>query len=167
MSVAFNPARRQLFRGDIAARKIPLRPPWSVNEPLFVDGCTRCDACLRACPGQIIRRDGAGFPELDFAAGECTFCGDCADACEEPLFRSTDAPPWGLKARISDQCVARRQVVCRSCGEQCEPQAIRFLPQLGQVAEPDIDLSACVGCGACIAVCPTQAVSLFQPDHEA
>jgi ferredoxin-type protein NapF len=167
MSVAFNPARRQLFRGDVAARNLPLRPPWSHSERLFVDGCTRCDDCLRACPEQIIRRDAAGFPELDFAAGECTFCGDCANACQAALFQSTDNPPWSLKARVNEQCVTPRQVMCRSCAEQCEPLAIRFIPRVGRVAEPEIDLAACTGCGACVAVCPTRAVSLFHSDQEA
>lgn len=163
MSSAFSPARRQLFRGDVGARQLPLRPPWSVAEAAFIEGCTRCGDCIRACPEQILRAGSGGFPEVDFGRGECTFCGDCADACRAPVFDPGQSPPWTVKARIETHCITHQKVVCRSCEEQCEPLAIRFTPVAGAVATPRVDLDRCTGCGACRSVCPAEAITLSTP----
>jgi len=167
MSGAFNPARRQLLRGDVGGRQLPLRAPWSLPEAAFVAACSRCERCIAACPQGILVVGSGGFPEVDFQRGECTFCGDCARACPDAAFRPTTESPWQLQLRIADSCVARRQVVCRSCGESCEREAIRFPPRLNRSAEPLLDPTACNGCGACVAVCPTQAISLVPDPQEA
>ncbi|WP_207061825.1 ferredoxin-type protein NapF [Motiliproteus sp. SC1-56] len=165
MSSSFNPARRQLFKGDLGARRQPQRPPWSVAEIAFTDGCTRCGDCIKACPTQIIHAGSGGYPELDFQLGECTFCGDCAGACPEPLFRSREASPWTIRAQVGAACVTLRNVECRRCEEACEPGAIRFTPRLGRAAEPQVQLETCTGCGACLSVCPTQAISMQRPER--
>ena len=56
---------------------LPQRPPWALNEFLFVDQCTRCNECITACEEEIIIRADGGFPEIDFNRGECTFCELC------------------------------------------------------------------------------------------
>ena len=167
---AFNPARRQLFRGDTGSKRLPLRPPWSVDELHFIDACSRCGDCIQSCPEQILIKGSGGFPEVNFQHGECTFCGDCVRSCEAPVFNELDQAPWQLKAAIGDGCVTHKQVVCRSCAEQCEPEAIRFRLQAGGVGSPELDLSACTGCGACVATCPTQAITIsadsrLHPEH--
>jgi ferredoxin len=40
----------------------------------FEDRCTRCGACVDACPESILRRGSGGFPTVDFTASACTFC---------------------------------------------------------------------------------------------
>ncbi|WP_421861770.1 ferredoxin-type protein NapF [Motiliproteus sp.] len=160
---AFNPSRRQLLRGDTGSKRLPLRPPWSVEELAFINDCSRCGDCIQSCPEQILFKGSGGFPEVDFSRGECTFCEDCVRVCKAPVFHSTDHDPWNLKAHISQSCVTYKQVVCRSCAEQCEPEAITLKPQLGGIATPKLDLSACTGCGACVAVCPTKAINVHQP----
>jgi ferredoxin-type protein NapF len=45
----------------------------------------------------------------------------------------------------------------------CDAGAIRFKPTLGGVTSPALDLSLCTGCGACVAPCPTQAISMKTP----
>lgn len=45
-----------------------LRPPGALAEPAFLDACTRCGDCIRACPAQCITVRGdegpASFPHI-------------------------------------------------------------------------------------------------------
>jgi ferredoxin-type protein NapF len=160
MSSAFDPSRRQFFRGDIAVQRLPIRPPWSVAEADFTRDCSRCNACIKACPESILSAGSGGFPEVNFNSGECTFCADCVAVCEAPVFRPRQQSPWQQHAEISDACITRKQVVCRSCSENCEPEAIQFRLGVGAVGVPEVDIERCTGCGACVAVCPTRAVKI-------
>ena len=76
-------SRASLLRGRLRGGPPPLRPPWALAEPAFLEACTRCDACRAACPEGILVRGSGGFPLVDFQRGECTFCGRCAAACED------------------------------------------------------------------------------------
>jgi len=151
--------RRQLLKLNLKPATNPQRLPWTVSELAFIDGCSRCGACLKACPEQIIKPGEGGFPELDFSVDGCTFCQACAEACPEPLFRPPDHPPWQQYASIGKECFTFRGVVCQSCGDACETDAIRF-DYLGRVPQPRLDTDACSGCGACVAVCPQQAIRI-------
>lgn len=153
--------RRQFLRGDFSRRKTPLRPPWALAEPAFIAACTRCRECVVACPERILAPDANGYPAVDFTRGECTFCAKCLEACApKALLRTEGQAPWLLKAHIGDACVAKSNVVCRSCGDACPVQAIRFSPRLNAAALPEVALPTCTGCGACVAPCPADAVSL-------
>ncbi len=158
-------SRMQFLRGRFREAEAVLRPPWALAEEKFAALCTRCDACLPACPTGIVKRGSAGFPEVDFRAGECTFCGECVSACPTPALdrsaRESGLAPWSLVARIGEACLALNKVVCRSCGDVCEPRAIRFRLALGGVALPHLEATACTGCGACVSVCPVAALSVF------
>ncbi|WP_028792277.1 ferredoxin-type protein NapF [Thauera linaloolentis] len=157
-----SPTRRGFLRGRMRAVAPAMRPPWALVEPVFLAACTRCDACIDACPTTILVRADGGYPAADFSLGECTFCGECAARCEpRALVRGADgAAPWALKASIGHGCLAESGVECRVCGENCPMGAIRFRPRLGGVALPQLDDSACTGCGACFAPCPTRAIAL-------
>lgn len=156
---AINLSRRQLFTRRKDADKPNL--PW-VKNAVFTDLCTQCGKCQQACPEKIIKVSDGGFPRVDFDAGECTFCYQCAQACPEPLFTPKEDSPWQVKAQINDTCLAQNKVDCRSCGDSCEPQAIRFKLAVGSVAQPQIDIESCNGCGACVSVCPTHAITIKQ-----
>lgn len=160
--------RRGFLRGRPAAAA-PLRPPWAIAEshppPAFTDRCSRCGDCARHCPTRIIVPGDGGFPTLDFSRGECTFCADCVRACATGALHRAgpEAPPWRQSARIGAACLAGQQVECRVCGESCPSAAIRFQLQAGRVASPVLDPAACTGCGACLAPCPTQAITIVRP----
>lgn len=62
---------------------------------------------------------------------------------------------------FAEHCLAVQNVVCRSCGERCEQQAIRFSPRLGGAALPNLIAERCTGCGECLPVCPSAALSLI------
>jgi ferredoxin-type protein NapF len=124
-----------------------------------------CHACLAACPTGVLAKGHAGYPIVVFAEARCTFCGACAQACDAGCFdRAGGRPPWPLKAGITRACVERKGVSCRMCQEVCEAGAIRFRPQLGGGSSPSIDVAACTGCGACVAPCPVEAVTITAPE---
>lgn len=74
---------------------------------------------------------------------------------------SSDASAAARIAVIGPACLAYAQnVVCRSCGDVCDAAALRFSPRLGGAALPVVLTERCTGCGACLPVCPTGAITL-------
>lgn len=160
MSTTVDSGRRALLRGHRQAPAV-LRPPWSVAA--LTDRCSRCRACADACPEQIIVMGDGGFPVVTFRHGACTFCGDCARACPDALFTDpADNPPWAARAHIADSCLAQHGVYCQSCRDACEINAIRFVYTAGRTPLPQFT-DACSGCGACVAVCPADAITVTTP----
>ncbi|MBL8421325.1 MAG: ferredoxin-type protein NapF [Dechloromonas sp.] len=153
-------SRRGFLRGRPRPRA-EMRPPWASPESAFIDRCTRCGDCLTACPQGILVPGDGGFPTVDFSQRECTFCGACAAACQPlALVRCEGLPAWPGKALVSDACLPRRGIECRVCGDFCAVRAIRFAPRLGGTPLPAIDKGTCTGCGACVAPCPTTAITI-------
>ncbi len=156
-------SRRNFLNGQFRAPD-PIHPPWAVVTPAFTQKCSRCDACIDACPEKILHRGGGGFPEVVFSRGECTFCKKCLEVCRDrALVRISDQLPWTIKAEISDSCIVAKGVVCRSCLEQCEPVAIRFHYEGGRMSKPHLSHERCTGCGACVRPCPVGAVQIVAP----
>ncbi len=152
-----NRSRRALLRG----RRAP-RPwlPWSDPDTLL-DACTRCGACVEACPEQVITRGDGGFPRFDARLGECTFCATCVTVCAAPVFDRSRVEAWPLRARVAETCLERQGVVCRLCDDACPTRALRFRPRPGGHAEVAVDEQRCTGCGACVARCPPDAIQLI------
>jgi ferredoxin-type protein NapF len=121
---------------------------------------------VTACPQEIIRLE-VGLPAINFAAGECTFCRGCAEACLEPVFDLAAVRPFAHMVRVTSECLAARGVVCRTCGDSCPQAAIRFRPRIGGPALPEILDDACTGCGACVGVCPVSAIEVRERPGEA
>ncbi|EGQ7930922.1 ferredoxin-type protein NapF [Vibrio vulnificus] len=152
-------SRRRLF----SRKKVDdglIRLPWLADRMQFTDQCTRCGKCVEQCETQIIVKGDGGFPTVDFSIDECTFCYRCAEICPESLFLAKDAQPWQARAIINESCLSYHNVECRSCGEMCEPMAIQFKLEIGKVAQPQINLDECSGCGACVSVCPSSSINV-------
>ena len=167
MSNRVNLGRRSLLQGKYSPTETLLLPPWSVNQASFLDLCTRCSDCIDACPENILASGSGGFPTTNFKKGECTFCGDCAQACASgALFFSKESTPWQQVAVINEQCLTHKGVVCRSCGEACEPESITFnwprAPSSHKgIASPSVNNELCNGCGACVSICPNDAITML------
>jgi ferredoxin-type protein NapF len=162
MATASTMSRRQFLRADFRAEGTTLRPPWALPEAQFVYACTRCGDCVRACPQSILRLASNGFPEINFARGECTFCAACSAACAYGALPrvADDAAPWHLKAEIGRSCLAHHGVMCAVCREQCAAGAITLVRTSARAPAPRVNAGACTGCGACYAPCPAQAIRL-------
>jgi len=153
--------RRQFFSFNRNKKTHIIRPPWALEEEAFQQACTRCGDCMDACPEKILIREGVnGYPKVDFKRGECTFCADCVRACPTAALSRPRSSAWAIKAHVGEACLAKQQVICTTCREQCEAGAIRFTRLAGAVARPEINLQSCTGCGACVAPCPKQAIEV-------
>jgi ferredoxin-type protein NapF len=152
--------------GRSADGTLPVRPPWS-REASVVAQCTGCGDCAAACPEEIIRLDDRSRPVVAFAHGECTFCGACAEACAVPVFTAREARAFAHRVRIEAGCLAVRDVVCQACGDACPEAAIRFRARLGGPPRPEVLGDRCTGCGACVGICPVDAVAVVPAGRRA
>ena len=159
MRATLEMTRRSFLAGDVEQPPPLPRPPWS-REASVREACTACGACVTACPRNIIAADAEGRPFLEFSVAGCTTCGACADACPEPVFFRDAGPPFPHVAVVGRGCFALAGVHCQTCGDACPKGAIRFRPRLGGPPLPGLEAASCIGCGACIAVCPADAIAL-------
>lgn len=154
--------RFQLLRGDIPGLPSVVRPPWALPETQFLSVCNRCGECVRNCGQGIVEQNRRGYPRINFSRGECTLCAACVVVCPTgALVPRNDVPPWTLRPQIDASCLSIRGTVCRVCAERCEPEAIRFHPLKGGTFRPAISHERCHGCGACVGVCPVQAIAMI------
>ena len=137
-----------------------VRPPYGLSESLFQSECPACEskACVASCEEKILYIGEDGTAQLSFASSGCTFCDDCAHACEagvlnleQSAYREKIAASFVINTQ---GCVAHNQVICFSCKEPCIDDAILF----NGMFNPVIDMSRCTGCGFCISVCPVDAI---------
>jgi len=178
-----NPERRRWLRGLLpkgaeavgravgkavdARLPVRRRPPGAVSEALFLAGCTRCMQCVEACPHNAIHTLdvstalGAGTPVMVPEARACHMCDGfpCAAACPEGVLEVPPGPVWRLgAARIEPQrCLPYRGPECGACAGWCPEGAPALTLRLGK---PRIDPAVCVGCGLCIAACPTRPIAI-------
>lgn len=147
-----------------------LRPPGALPEAEFRAACTRCDACLIACPRESIRRAGhelgdahEGTPVILPAEQPCWLCKDmpCITACEpgalRPLAAPRDARLGAIRIR-AQACYAAQGNLCDVCAERCpvRPKAIR----VSMGAPPELDVALCTGCAVCAWLCPAGAIDV-------
>ena len=179
MTSSIDPLKRQLLRGKLRVEQ-SIRLPWIISEANFMQGCTQCQKCIEVCETNIITRDAAGFPKIDFSKGECTFCQQCIQTYQEPLFisplpinshKNKSPLPWPITININEQCFAKNSIYCQSCRDECEEQAINFSYQINgeshSILQPKINHDDCSQCGACISICPQNAIVLnFQQGEQ-
>lgn len=163
-----SPSRRNFLRGNVSNRVRLIRPPWSANDVLFREKCTRCDDCLDACPEAIIYRGDDGYPGINFSQAGCTYCAECLVSCSTGALHglcSDIQQAWNHTMRISENCLSITGVVCRACGDHCETRAIHFTLLRQGRSLPEINPRSCNGCGQCVAICPANAISIHESKH--
>ncbi|WP_420546696.1 ferredoxin-type protein NapF [Curvivirga sp.] len=157
--MSVNLQRRGFLRGSVkpVPNDIPL--PWTSHQSIE-DNCTRCDACITACPTNIIIKGDGGFPKLDFNSGECEFCEECAKSCNEDVFDLSQTPT--IQAILSlnlETCLPEKGIHCEACRDSCPEGAIRMKMRIGKPPQPEINSDRCTNCGACASPCPVDAIS--------
>lgn len=140
-------------------------PPPGLSSVLASRACAECGGrCVEACPERVLRLHSnihalAGQPYLSFEKGACTFCGACLETCPA-ITTPAAAPKSAGQAEVdADKCLAWRGVVCTTCYSCCQHEALR--PD--QRRRPTVANHACTGCGACVSVCPTGAITVAFP----
>ena len=141
------------------------RPPGALPEIGFLAACTRCGACIEACPPHAIikvRADGglaAGTPYLDPTSEPCIACPTmpCAVACPTPALtvpqRGWAGYRLGALELHPDRCITFRGTPCRVCADAC-PVGDAALA-MDEAGHPVIRREGCVGCGVCVHACVT------------
>jgi ferredoxin-type protein NapG len=135
-----------------------LRPPGAVEEEAFLAGCTRCEACIKACPHDAIVHAPARFrlaaetPMIDPIQQPCWMCHDfpCIAACEPGVLRFDLAVKMGVARIDVPTCLAFQGSFCTVCSEQCPVDGAIEVT----AGKPRIQESVCTGCGVCQYVCP-------------
>lgn len=151
------------------ARHVPprRRPPGALAEPLFLAACTRCMACIEACPHRSIFTLaehvglGAGTPVMVPDERPCHLCTDlpCVTACEPGALRLEYVAEHSMGTVRVDPvaCLPFRGPECGACAGYCptEQPALRI-----RLNKPVIDAALCVGCGLCLPHCPSHPRAL-------
>jgi MauM/NapG family ferredoxin protein len=154
-----------------------LRPPGAGEEGRFLSACLRCGQCLVACPSDILRLAGAdsgvalGTPYFVPRDKPCDLCqghdamkciASCPTGALEPVADRQNVR-IGIAEIDRDVCLPWQGVICRACWHACPfpNRAITFDPRGRAVVVED----ACVGCGLCEYVCPTEHPAIRVRSH--
>lgn len=143
-----------------------IRPPYAIPEFDFLLACTRCNACIAACPHDVIfslaarlGADVVNTPAMDLLTKGCHLCEDwpCVNACEtkalvlaEPNEKGDSIIKEFALAEINtDRCLPYSGPECGACGSACLVEGALVFKN----DKPIINLEYCVGCALCREAC--------------
>jgi len=140
------------------SKQIIIRPPYFNDEDAFGRECSNCDGlCSSSCQEQIIIIRDDKTPMLDFSKSGCTYCNDCADACDKGVLSVEFKKDIDIDVVINKTtCMSWSGVMCFSCKDPCLEDAIEFKAMF----MPVIDQEKCTSCGFCISRCPSYAIDI-------
>ncbi len=149
-------------------KNCPVSPPGSLSIDHFTSLCTACQLCVSLCPTNVLQPSvkqygWSGFmqPYMDFDTNYCNYdCVKCTNVCPsgailnltEEAKRTTQI--GRVVFEIKNCVVYTENTACGSCSEHCPTQAVTMVPYMENLTIPEIDVSVCVGCGACEHACP-------------
>ena len=137
-------------------RKDWLRPPGAVEETLFLERCTKCNDCVKACPhGSILFHPQDGTPVIFADQTPCYLCEDlpCVAACAtEALLPVDEVQHVRMGLAIVSHRVCTAGQGCHACVSKCPTGALSMDFDAQQLV---VAAARCVGCGLCEQVCRT------------
>lgn len=152
-----------------------IRPPGSAPEDEFLDLCTRCGLCMKACPTNglqpaIAEAGLEGFwtpvlvPRIGYCSQHCTLCGQTCptDAIRE--FSAAEKKYLYIGTAFIDRStclVWANDKHCLVCDEVCSYRALHWKVVDGR-RRPFVDEGKCTGCGECETKCPIQPVAAIR-----
>jgi len=143
-----------------------IRPPYALEELEFSLTCTRCNACIQACPENVLFKlpahtgmTAATTPAMDLLNKACLLCDTwpCVVACEVdalvfPVQDEEGEIPLPILAHCqvdTNVCLPYTGPECGACEASCPIEgALSWHDE-----RPTIIEELCVGCGACRAAC--------------
>ena len=132
-----------------------LRPPGAVGEAIFLERCTKCSDCMKACPHESIVIHQDGTPVIYPDQMPCHLCDDtpCIAACAtEALLPvgSVNEARMGVAVINHRLCTAGQG--CHACVSKCPTDALTMDFDAQRLV---VAVERCVGCGMCEHVCRT------------
>ena len=132
-----------------------LRPPGAVGEAIFLERCTKCSDCIKACPHESIVIHQDGTPVIYPDQMPCYLCDDtpCIAACAtEALLPvgSVNEARMGVAVVNHRLCTAGQG--CHACVSKCPTDALTMDFDAQRLV---VAVERCVGCGMCEHVCRT------------
>lgn len=132
-----------------------LRPPGAVGEAIFLERCTKCSDCIKACPHESIVIHQDGTPVIYPDQMPCYLCDDtpCIAACAtEALLpvASVNEARMGVAVINHRLCTAGQG--CHACVSKCPTDALTMDFDAQRLV---VAVERCVGCGMCEHVCRT------------
>lgn len=152
--------RRELFSSLFSSQEkeetVIIRPPYYKDKSSFDKACYECEGmCSKVCEENIITILEDKTPSINFDKNGCTYCDECAKACEFGVLELEYKKKIDLAFEIDMlKCLSWNNTMCFSCKDPCLDEAIDFLAMF----RPSIN-DSCTSCGFCINVCPTDAIS--------
>lgn len=157
----------------IKEEKTILRPPSARKGSVFYTSCLRCGNCVDVCPTSIIQLDQSldnflswQTPLLNYSKGYClSDCVKCGQVCPGGAlapFSIKDKKYMliGMAQLDLRACLLTQNKECDRCKSVCDYEAISIVHELLK-SQIHIDNEKCVGCNACVLICPQNAIKVL------
>lgn len=135
--------------------------------------CIRCNLCVEECPVKAVTT--ARTDRQARITDKCVKCDICAETCPVnavKIIESTSDVNEDVKFQVKDVKVPHRKLKLKSISVNqekcslCESKSCTKLCPTSTITLEDgkavIDSEKCVGCGACVNMCPEEAIALVR-----
>lgn len=158
----------------VPKRHTPITPPGSWSAANLADHCVACQLCITSCPNEVLRPSDdlsrLMQPIMGYDKGYCRpGCTRCSELCPTGAIRpirkeEKSSIQLGHAVWISKNCIVNTDgVSCGNCSRHCPNGAIQMTPKDPNDEDspeiPVIDVTRCIGCGACEFECPARPFS--------